>query len=81
MKKLNTIAASVALVVGMASFASAQVVTTGPVGSLPPQIQALIANAGGAGVVASVTLAVVATGILVTIVSNDGTVTTTTVAP
>ena len=81
MKKLNTIAASVALVVGMASFASAQVVATGPVGSLPPQIQALIANAGGAGVVASVTLAVVATGILVTIVSNDGTVTTTTLAP
>jgi hypothetical protein len=81
MKKLNTIAASVALVVGMASFASAQVVATGPVGSLPPQIQALIANAGGAGVVASVTLAVVATGILVTIVSNDGTVITTTVAP
>ena len=65
----------------MASFAAAQVVTTGPVGSLPPQIQAWIAIAGGAGVVASVTLAVVATGILVTIVSNDGTVTTTTVAP
>lgn len=80
MKKLNTIAVSVALLVGMASFSSAQVVATGPATSLPPQIQALVANAGGVGAVASITLAVVATGILVTIVANDGTVTTTTVA-
>jgi hypothetical protein len=78
MKKISTVLSSVALMVGMASVASAQVVPATAPTSLPPQVQALIANAGGAGAVASVTLAVVATGILVTVIANDGTVTTTT---
>ena len=81
MKKLKMIVASAAFAAGMASVASAQVVVPATAaGSLPPQIQALIANAGGVGAVATVSLVVVATGILVTIVTNDGTVTTTTVA-
>lgn len=78
MKKISMVLASVVVMVGMASVASAQVAPAAAPTSLPPQVQALIANAGGAGAVASVTLAVVATGILVTVIANDGTVTTTT---